>query len=245
MEFFDALGLPGADRAPQEVLVAALAVSRAPTLATLVAVPDPVVICEKLLRLDRYCATGVRLALTASSAQSLSLRAVEPADAAAIMQRVAVLRAVLLRAGFAQVTHSTEAEMRATLRWSEAPDVPPLDTGGSARLTDHLHRLIASDPARAWRIQDAAQHLGLSSRSLQRYLLAEGGTFSAALRQVRTEVAATLLRKSALTLAEIGFCCGYADQAHFQREFRKVCGLTPRRFRKSGATIQKLVRTAP
>ena len=74
-------------------------------------------------------------------------------------------------------------------------------------------------------------NLGLTGRSLQRYLLAEKSTFSKVLRTARTNVARRLLEGKTHSLAEIGFCCGYADQAHFQREFRKVVQVTPRKYR--------------
>ncbi|KUP92845.1 helix-turn-helix transcriptional regulator [Tritonibacter horizontis] len=245
MDFYVALGLPSADLDPETAILPALASSRAPVVATVIAVPDPVVICEKLLRLDRYCATGVQLRLEESTSASLRLHAAKMPDDTRLAHRFAILKGLLLRAGFTGVTVLNTDPSSAILRWETAPALPPLETGGSVQLTDHVHRLIASDPARAWRIEDIAQHLGLSSRSLQRYLLAEGGTFSVALRLARTEVATNLLRKNALSLAEIGFCCGYADQAHFQREFRKVAGLTPRQYRNGGGNVQKTVRMVP
>lgn len=238
MDFFDALGLDPAEPGSPEGIAARLAGSQAPVVVTLVSVPDPALIAEKLLRLDRYCATGVRLALVAVDETRLAFEPVE-GDSLAQGQRLAILRGLLLRAGL----HDVEIDGFA-ITWRDAPEVPSLDTGGSARLTDHLGLLIASDPARAWRIEEAAEYLGLSGRSLQRYLLAEGGTFSEALRNARTDVSARLLRKSDLSLGEIGFTCGYADQAHFQREFRKVAGQTPRNFRKHGGKIHKPVKMA-
>ena len=37
-------------------------------------------------------------------------------------------------------------------------------------------------------------------------------------------------------LAEVGFLCGYADQAHFTREFRRRVGLPPERYRRAFAS---------
>ncbi len=238
MDFFDALGLDAAEPGSPETIATRLAGSQAPVVVTIVNLPDPALICEKLGRLDRYCATGVGIDLQEVSESALHF-APPDTEPATFELRLAILRGLLLRAGLRDVEMSDTS-----VTWQEAPEVPSLDTGGSARLTDHLGRLISNDPARAWRIEDAADHLGLSSRSLQRYLLAEGGTFSEALRTARTDVAANLLRKSDLSLGEIGFTCGYADQAHFQREFRKVAGQTPRNFRKHGGKIHKVSRRA-
>jgi AraC family transcriptional regulator len=34
-------------------------------------------------------------------------------------------------------------------------------------------------------------------------------------------------------LGEIALQCGFADQAHFTREFKKIVGLTPARYAKA------------
>jgi len=240
MDFLDALGLDRSISGSEMEIRSDICASTAAVVACLVAVPKAGRIADKLMRLERYCAAPTRLALDARSDHALRFVAPASNDAGEMAQRLAILSGLLQRAGFDNVTRDRDG-----VSWTGAPDVPPLDTGGSARLTDHLHRLLASDPARAWRIENAAAHLGLSSRSLQRYLLAEGGTFSVALRRARTDVAMSLLRQSTLSLAEIGFCCGYADQAHFQREFRKVVGMTPRQFKTQGGKLQRLVKTAP
>jgi transcriptional regulator GlxA family with amidase domain len=51
------------------------------------------------------------------------------------------------------------------------------------------------------------------------------------------EAAAELLSKSALGLAEIGFTCGFADQAHFTRAFKRFTAFTPAAYRSDFATI--------
>ncbi|MFP3387022.1 hypothetical protein R0J92_26640, partial [Tritonibacter sp. SIMBA_163] len=71
----------------------------------------------------------------------------------------AILQGVLERAVFKCVS----AQGR-KIRWKNAPGIrtpPPCE---SAQLTDHLVQLIASDLSRAWSIEDAALHLGLSTR---------------------------------------------------------------------------------
>jgi len=49
----------------------------------------------------------------------------------------------------------------------------------------------------------------------------------------RIEHAAALLRTPSLTMAEISLCCGFADQSHFAKSFRRLMGTTPRDFRNS------------
>jgi AraC-like DNA-binding protein len=57
-------------------------------------------------------------------------------------------------------------------------------------------------------------------------------TFSTALRTARIDEAARLLREEAASLAEIGYCCGYADQPHFQRDFRRALNMSPGDYRR-------------
>jgi AraC family transcriptional regulator len=51
-------------------------------------------------------------------------------------------------------------------------------------------------------------------------------------RQSRVTRARSLLMASRLSLAEIAAECGYADQAHFSREFKRAYDMTPRSFRR-------------
>jgi AraC-like DNA-binding protein len=89
-----------------------------------------------------------------------------------------------------------------------------------------MHDLAA--PARA---AVAASAMGLSLRSLQRQLRDAGLPFSELLGEVRVRRAGSLLLQAQHSVAEIGFVCGYADQAHFTREFSRRAGLPPARFR--------------
>jgi len=62
--------------------------------------------------------------------------------------------------------------------------------------------------------------------------MAQGRTFSTVLRRARMRQATQLLTRSNVPLSEIGYCCGYADQAHFQRDFLRATNITPRVFRQ-------------
>ena len=103
----------------------------------------------------------------------------------------------------------------------------------AANMVDRLADFLASDVGRSWKIGDAARQIAISTRSLQRHLAADGRSFSSALRRARMRQATELLTGTTAPLAEIGYCCGYADQAHFQRDFRRVTNMTPQRFRQA------------
>jgi AraC-like DNA-binding protein len=78
-----------------------------------------------------------------------------------------------------------------------------------------------------------AHAIGRSPRSLQRDLSAVGLSHSSLLGWLRTRAAGRLLMDGALSVAEIGFVCGYTDQPHFTRDFRRRVGLPPAAFRAS------------
>lgn len=100
-------------------------------------------------------------------------------------------------------------------------------------LVTRLRGMIRSDPARNWRLGDLAGEAALSQRTLQRRLAAADTHLSRLLSQVRLEAASELLSDAPdHGLAEIGFLCGFSDQAHFSRRFKAAVGTAPGRYRK-------------
>ena len=95
-----------------------------------------------------------------------------------------------------------------------------------------LASVLLNDMARGWQIADAAAVMGMSSRTVQRRLSAENTTFQKILRKVRAEAAAKFILDENLSLSETGYVSGYADQAHFNREFKRRFNLTPAEFAK-------------
>jgi AraC-like DNA-binding protein len=98
-------------------------------------------------------------------------------------------------------------------------------------LIQPLAEYLLSHMMEAPSIQQAAQYLQISSRTLQRELTRNGLPFTEVVASCRNRVAAMLLLHSNQPLAEIGFLCGYSDQAHFTREFKKHVGLPPLKYR--------------
>jgi AraC-like DNA-binding protein len=95
-----------------------------------------------------------------------------------------------------------------------------------------LRRIVAADPARGWTLAAAASAMAMSTRSLQRALEPAGG-FGTLIGAVRVERAGDLIINSAHPLSLIGFACGYADQPHFTREFKRRTAMTPAVYRQS------------
>jgi AraC-like DNA-binding protein len=81
-------------------------------------------------------------------------------------------------------------------------------------------------------IDQLAQHMGFNVRTLQRKFTLEGTRFVDVVAKVRTERASQLLTHSPMALAQVGFACGYTDQAHFCRDFKRHVGLSPQQFRQ-------------
>lgn len=129
-----------------------------------------------------------------------------------------------------------------SLHWSREAPASDHDLAPFGAINDRLADLLASDIGRSWKLRDAARELAFSERSLQRQLGLTERSFSSVLRRARMREATRLLTDTGTSLAEIGYCCGYADQAHFQRDFLRVANMTPKTFRKmsrdSGAILQ-------
>lgn len=82
-------------------------------------------------------------------------------------------------------------------------------------------------------IEDIACSVGVSTRSLQRHLAADGTSFSELLEEARIEAAQKLLAGTGISHGEISKELGYRNSTHFSRAFRRVCGMSPRQYRSN------------
>lgn len=104
------------------------------------------------------------------------------------------------------------------------PTVSPLRTQLAAIIGERLRPL----PTQA----ACAKRLGMSGRTLQRRLVADGTSFSAELDRARELRARTLLPDRALSLSEIAWMLGFSDPSAFSRAFRRWAGGPPSQFRQ-------------
>ena len=81
--------------------------------------------------------------------------------------------------------------------------------------------------------EEAAASQNMSLRTFQRRLEDEGTRFRALLDQTRTERAESLLGDPAYNLSEVGYHCGFSEQASFSRAFKRWTGKTPSGYRKT------------
>ncbi len=81
-------------------------------------------------------------------------------------------------------------------------------------------------------IEAVAARLGLSVRTLQRRLGAQGIVFKRLVDEVRRELALRYLADGKSDLTEIAFLVGYSELSAFDRAFRRWTGSTPRAHQK-------------
>ena len=81
-------------------------------------------------------------------------------------------------------------------------------------------------------LDQIAQSLFLSQRSLKRKLQNSGSSYQKLLDEVRQEEAKRLLARTDLSLQQVGNKLGYAEPASFTRAFRKWLDMPPSSYRK-------------
>jgi transcriptional regulator GlxA family with amidase domain len=106
------------------------------------------------------------------------------------------------------------------------PDAPGHEFGAVlAHLRDHYATPITN--------RQLARLAHMSVRAFERKFQASFHlTPQRYLRKLRLSMASRALVSSGESLAEIAFGCGFSDQSHFTREFRRDFGRTPREYRE-------------
>ena len=57
-------------------------------------------------------------------------------------------------------------------------------------------------------------------------------TLSKYIRKIKVDRSLTMIKSTSLSLTQIAYACGFADQAHFTRTFKEMTGFLPKDFRK-------------
>lgn len=83
-------------------------------------------------------------------------------------------------------------------------------------------------------LENIAERMGMSPRTLQNRLAQHGTTFERVLGETRRNLAERYLRDTDLPLTEIAFLLGFSEQSSFTRAARSWFGMPPRQLRKEG-----------
>ena len=86
------------------------------------------------------------------------------------------------------------------------------------------------------KLEQIAEEVGLTQRTLQRRLATAGTSYSELVSEVRCELAEELLRDRGVPIASIAKDVGFANHSGFSRAFLRRNGMTPRQFRSQTDT---------
>lgn len=100
-----------------------------------------------------------------------------------------------------------------------------------ATVPDSLKLVMRSCPMDQVGIDIFAEMFRTSRRGLQRKLTAHGTSFSKLREEVRFETAREALGDENVSIDELARALGYRHPTHFSRAFRRICGMSPRRYR--------------
>lgn len=126
---------------------------------------------------------------------------------------------------------SEETAQRGAARVVEAALAPLLPVDDEGLLVNDLLTQLERGPAPT-RVTELTERFALTERSLQRLCSRRVGLSPKWLIQRRRlhEAAGQLAGPDRPRLADLAAALGYADQAHFTRDFRAVTGLSPREY---------------
>jgi AraC-like DNA-binding protein len=99
----------------------------------------------------------------------------------------------------------------------------------SVRIREEIARRISEGEPRRERI---AQSLNMSDRTMQRRLRDENSSFEKLLDSTRCDLAQHYLAHPNLSLAEVAYLLGFADQSAFFRACKRWFDASPRQFRR-------------
>lgn len=151
---------------------------------------------------------------------------------------IALLDAALGQLGHEQAVHGTLLQATSLLRRQVHPLLPEAEGNGKERLlawqvrkvVDHIDhhitsRVLVADLCAL--VQRSEAHF---SRSFRRTF---GHSPHAFVVRRRVELAAQYMLQSDTSLSDIALRCGFVDQAHLCKHFRKVTGETPAAWRRA------------
>jgi AraC-like DNA-binding protein len=102
-----------------------------------------------------------------------------------------------------------------------------LDDATALRWRDRVTQLLRQQPGQLWTLVQVADFFHLSSRTLMRYLKAEGVQYQQLLDAELRRQAQLHLQSPRHTVESTALALGYQDATAFRRAFRRWCGESP------------------
>lgn len=100
-------------------------------------------------------------------------------------------------------------------------------------LPDYVQKLLRDMlPNGKVTIEDVAEYMMISPRTLQRYLLAENTGFQELLDKTRQSMSTRYICDSSISLTQLAGLLGYADLSTFSRAFARWNGISPRKWKQ-------------
>lgn len=184
--------------------------------------------------LTGYVATmlfdSIAVPLGLARARELEVHVVPGAPLAGVLQRLA--SAIEERAPRAGLQRALAALVEASCAAVRAPSTRTLPGGPLRAEIAQARRIIQDRFARPISLHALAEEVGLSKFHLLRLFREEVGTTPHAYQlHLRISRAREMLDAHACP-AEVALACGFADQAHFTRAFKRIVGYTPGAFKR-------------
>ena len=103
----------------------------------------------------------------------------------------------------------------------------------AATLLEGVHRMMKENPARTMSVEDLASAAGMSKYDfLRKYTHRYGLTPHSSLTDARIRKSLFLMRAGG-SLTDIAQDCGFSDQSHFIRQFKRYTGIRPSEYQKA------------
>ncbi len=111
--------------------------------------------------------------------------------------------------------------------------VEKISAPGTPRWVKKINEILHENCDQTLSLQKVSEELDLHfvhlSRDFPRYFRCN---FSQYVRKIKVEKSLALLRNPKLSMTDIAFACGFADQSHFIRCFKEFTDITPKDFRR-------------
>jgi AraC-like DNA-binding protein len=98
-------------------------------------------------------------------------------------------------------------------------------------LAQSIRTLLVNRPGHFANIDEIADQLGISPRTLHRHLASEGLSYQVLVDDMRQTLAIEYLERTSMAIENIAERVGFSDASNFRKAFKKWTGITPSEFR--------------